>query len=521
LAVLLGVAVLAMAVALLFAEAIPKQQIAVLAALSAVTIVVLFRRTPTMLLFAWVLLITYNRQYFSFEALTGDWGSQGLYWTPADAVLCVMLGIWAYDTVIRRRPLQLSWSPLAWFLPFIAVAGLSATAGAQIGWGYSELIRWLKIALIVIFLTHELRTRSWTCVAALGFAVFLQSGLGVLQVVLKSSTGLLSMFSGAGPEGGTIVATLNETARVRASGTMVHPNVLGPYLLFLLPLFLALAVGSTDRRVRWGSAFVCLLGYLGLVGTMSRLPIILGLIEAAFTLLVMVALWRVSATRVLAIGSVAGAIILGFGAIFVGEIHSRVVGDFEQSMKFRMEYNEVALEIWREHPLLGIGLNNFPEGLAEHSPRLAKIVDDMQSGRKKFGVRVAAPVHNLYLLILAETGAFGLVAFVVLLIGSLWTGLRAIALTKGPVQLMAIGLFVGLIAQFVQQTMDFSLWMDPGLVTFTNIFCLLSAALSNSGSQNDTLIYSSQETVTRQGRGIMSTSIGLHRQNVTLSYSHG
>ena len=40
-------------------------------------------------------------------------------------------------------------------------------------------------------------------------------------------------------------------------------------------------------------------------------------------------------------------------------IMKRISGDFGRSIEFRAQYNRVALSIWREFPVFGIGLNNF------------------------------------------------------------------------------------------------------------------------------------------------------------------
>src|SRR5690606_9162902 len=133
--------------------------------------------------------------------------------------------------------------------------------------------------------------------------------------------------------------------------------------------------------------------------------------------------------------------------------------------------------MWQDKPIFGIGLNHFTDHVDEHSPRLAEIIADSDDNRKKIGLRVLAPVHNLYLFVLSETGAVGLLAFLILLFGALYTGVRASVRTSGAVQLVSIGLTVGLVGQCLQQTMDFSMWMDPGLVTFSIVFCLLSSAL--------------------------------------------
>lgn len=487
---MLLVAILAMRLGIRFGEASTKQQIIMLAGLGGGAVLLVTRQALPILLFGWVMLLTYNRQYYSFDGAFGNYGSQGLYWIPADAVLVCMLAIWAYDAVTRKTEIHLLKQPMPWYVPFLIAAGLSALVGEHLAWGAAEWLRWVKLAVLVAFLSHYLTGRLWwLCLAAFAVAATVQSGLGFTQVAMNTSTGLLSMLTGGGTEDTTIVASLGgEAGRARASGTMAHPNILGPFLLILAPAFLALAMGARDWRVRVPAAIACLASYVGIAGTMSRLPIALGLFEAGLVLVVLLGMRLISLKHVMALATfsgIAGIILL---IVFLEPIMERFSGDLKESFEFRATYNEVALAMWKDNPILGVGLNHFPEHLPEHSAKLAQIVDEMEEGRKKFGLRISAPVHNLYLLVMSETGSLGLLGFLALLFGALYTGVRASARATGALQLAAIGLSVGLVGQYLQQLMDFSLWMDPGLVTFTAVFCLLTAASHGNASEEPFLL---------------------------------
>ncbi len=482
---MLVVAVVAMRLGVRFGEASTKQQIIMVAGLGGGVVLLASGRVLPLLLFGWVMLLTYNRQYYSFDGILGDYGSQGLYWIPADAALVCMLAVWAYEAVTQRQSIHPMRKPVPWYVPFLVAAGLSALVGEHLAWGASEWLRWVKLAVIVAFLSHHVRGRLWwVCIGALGVAAVVQSGLGFTQVAMNTSTGLFSMLTGGGTASETLVQSFGGSARTRASGTLAHPNILGPFLLFLAPAFLALAIGGRDWRVRVPAAVACLASYAGLAATMSRLPIALSLLEAALTLVVLLGMRLVSLRQVLALAAFAGTGAVILLMVLLEPIMERFSGDLKASFEFREQYNDVALAMWQNNPLLGVGLNHFPEHLSEHSAKLGQLVDEMGEGRKKFGLRVSAPVHNLYLLVMSETGTVGLVAFLVLLFGALYTGICASVRTSGAVQLAAIGLTVGLVGQYLQQLMDFSLWMDPGLVTFSLVFCLLTAALDGAAPED-------------------------------------
>jgi len=72
-------------------------------------------------------------------------------------------------------------------------------------------------------------------------------------------------------------------------------------------------------------------------------------------------------------------------------------GISEKPVQERIQLIKFSLEMIKSNPILGVGLNNFIVRLPEY----------WQSGQ----IRLLQPVHNIYLLILAETGLVGLIIF--------------------------------------------------------------------------------------------------------------
>jgi O-antigen ligase len=89
-------------------------------------------------------------------------------------------------------------------------------------------------------------------------------------------------------------------------------------------------------------------------------------------------------------------------------------------------------------------------------------------------IRAIAAVHNLYLLLLAETGILGLGAFLVFLIGALGIGIRAICRTTGDWRGICLGLLVGIIGVLGHQMTEFSLWIDSTWYTFAIVVGMLN-----------------------------------------------
>ena len=65
---------------------------------------------------------------------------------------------------------------------------------------------------------------------------------------------------------------------------------------------------------------------------------------------------------------------------------------------------------------------------------------------------------------------------VILVIGALGAGVSAVWKTEGVWAAACAGLLVGITGQLLQQTMDFSLWVDPAWYTFALMIALLGTA---------------------------------------------
>ena len=70
-----------------------KSLLEILAAVGTLLLALLSRRAKEVFLAAYILALTYNRQYFSFNGLFGDMGPHGIYWVPADPLLLLLFEI--------------------------------------------------------------------------------------------------------------------------------------------------------------------------------------------------------------------------------------------------------------------------------------------------------------------------------------------------------------------------------------------------------------------------------------------
>ncbi len=444
------------------------------AAAGAVALAVASGRPREVFLAAYILALTYNRQYFGlFIEVFGTTRGTGVYWTPADLMLLCLFGSAVLEGAIGRargvaREREIATAPVLFFL---AAAVLTTLMAERPDLAMTDTVRIAKFALLLAWLHRHMDRSLWlTAVAALAFSMMLQSVLGVAQVVLRAGDGLLSVVGvGAGLD--------IETAMFnRARGTLGHPNMLGPYLLMLAPAAFGVVLFSRQPLLRLIALAVTVATMAGLLATKSRAPGMLML--ASLPLAVIVAVWLRALSPRLAIGAaLCGLLVLGAALMpFLNDIIARFTEDFGASIDFRGEYNRAALLVFDESPLLGVGYGGSGTRMLELLPVLAFELRQILAQAETLDMRTAAPVHNLYLLILAEGGSLGLAGFLTLLGWSVWRGIRASLLTEGAIRGICVGLTVGILLQAVQQTVDFSLWVDPSWYTLALMIALLGTA---------------------------------------------
>src|SRR5262245_3511576 len=437
------------------------------------------RRPKLVLLFAWVVSLTYNRQYFSFEAIAGDNAMQGPYWIVSDGFLFLLLAIWIYEAAILKRRQEPRSFAVYWLFVPLAMTGLLSSLGAdRPDWSLYELIRAVKVVLILLYVRYNFtRDAWWTCAAAMTCAAVFQAGLRIAEVATERSGVFGVLGLGGAPEDIPEQFTQeNFYGWFRATGTMNHPPNLACYFLLTIPLPVAVALGAPQVMLRAAAACASLVALMGLACTLSRWPWVLAALQVLFVVLTLTWVRRLPVGRTLALLST-GALAAVIAILpFMDVIVDRVTRDFGRSIEFRQSENDVALAMFADHPLTGVGLNNYSLHIAEYGSELAWALDYTDVAVKQVRVRFIAAPQNGFLLPLAETGVGGLAAFVFYLGAVLVVGIRSIAASEGLQKAALIGLVTGLLGVIAQQIIDYSFWVDPVFYTFALIAAMLAAS---------------------------------------------
>ncbi len=246
---------------------------------------------------------------------------------------------------------------------------------------------------------------------------------------------------------------------IRAVGTFGPHDVMGMATTVSLGLVCAvgIALGRVPVRQRIIAAGCASVLLLPLALSFSRGAWIATVLTC--TVQLVLAGWR-RALKVAGAAVAAGVILVGgFGvgsALLQQRIDSiaQVTEAPDQSVVDRYTLWASATEIWRLHPLTGVGLKGFPEYRDGHAT-LA-----LSSGSETDGAGVAyqrQPLlspHNMYLLVLSEQGLIGLLALAGSWLALLVCGTRRLLRVRadGPgldCGLIACGLLLWLLTDFV------------------------------------------------------------------------
>jgi O-antigen ligase len=349
------------------------------------------------------------------------------------------------------------------FLLLVLVHVLSVLVAYDSSLALLELIRLLKMGLVVLVVRHYVKTENdlRLVLSVLLGIMIVQGVLATVQTFFGTSLGL-----GFLGESDTILTGQQQGVVFgRAGGTLGHANALGYFYEMTLPI--ALGIFLWQGRSWLKTVSFCALG-VGLFGaflTYSRATWIAVLIGLGVVVVATTIMHKRHRARNFRYATMALLVIVIIGVVFRDSITQRVTLFGQNSWVFRLQTFELAVNMFQEHPLLGIGANNY----------LAAVNAYNYTGAASTAA-LTAPVHNILLLLAAETGLLGISAFAILLAS---IGFRAYHIAKKRADLItpsAIGIFAGIIALMAHSMLDWLFRYDPVYMLFWFDIGLLLAA---------------------------------------------
>ena len=321
-------------------------------------------------------------------------GTPGLMISSLDMVLFVLYAIWIADAARGKPGPRLS--PVARIsLPAAALIGASLLSILQAPYpelSVYEVIEVLKMYFLFLYLANNIRDDQdlkFIVHAFIALLIF-EGALSYLQhrydePFFPSSLGGPKEIDG------------------RVSGTWSDFNDAAWYLTFVLPLSLSMLVVLDSYRQKFVYGLSLVLGSAALVWSGSRAGwISFGVAGAVVGALVFSNIRRrETISKILMVSMLVTVLACPLFPRLYTKVYERLTGEDQGSAESRIPQFEIAFDIIKDHPLLGVGINNYSEIMWAY--------DNTAEG---LGSITYFPVHNIFLHVTAETGVLGAAAFI-------------------------------------------------------------------------------------------------------------
>lgn len=400
---------------------------------------------------------------FPFSREVSFRGLSSALQVPTEPLCFIFVFVWLLRSLLKKRRAFLS-SPLAKPIGLFLIVLFCSTF-------YSEF--WIRT------------TKAWVNICwyiLIGFVYPLNNlknmrdvrftvRILMVAVVLVSSFGLLYLFFPG--------------LRTQDAQSGIVPDVFFPehgsysaYLSFYFAIALAFFIGSRNeiKRLKWFLA-VLLLGCAVLL-SFARAAWV-GII---FLLLIMgMARWRDLMTfrTIFKLGAVLLLLLFVMGSMGLLssiEQHARTVTDVEENVSNLERFHRwmVAINIFKDHPLLGIGTGTYEEVYPAYKIRALETPIS----------RMYAGVHSEYLTILSENGLVGFVAWMAMLVSLYVWGQRMYRRTGDVyVRSLILGVLGGFTTYLVHAFFNDYLSYDKVAIPFWLCFGLVAVIGRITGGQ--------------------------------------
>lgn len=331
---------------------------------------------------------------FSYvSGIRSDYLSPTIYTTD---ILIVVLFIFFVSGLLKERKKKI-FDAKNFLFPIVILVllsfGILISKNQLAGW--YGLLKILEFSFFAIYTAKNIR--NWTQVRVL-FLTFLpgiifESSLAILQYLNQRSLGSVFYFFGErtfnSQTPGIANASLDGNLFLRPYATFSHPNVLAGYLVLSLTLIIFIFNRFSSKIFKVFLFTIILLGTSALFLTLGRASVVLWVLVLLIYFL----------SKSKGFGkSFAGPIylalaIIAFIAAFFSPIYLRFaqINFYDPAFLERLRLAKSSLGMVFDHPLLGVGINNFLNNLSSYQKPLGDIL-------------FLQPVHNIFLLVLSETG---------------------------------------------------------------------------------------------------------------------
>lgn len=415
------------------------------------------------LFYGWVTTIPFGYRVLLISFVPGvhEYETAWLYLNDFFLVGFVGLGIYLIGwregkKILKNFRLGKYWAEtgLVIFLISAAAGVLSASLPGLAGYQLLRLTLNVSAAVMTGYLLRKKLAEVRVILGLVAGLAGFQALVAFWQFKLQHSLGLALLgepFLSRSAAGMSKIIISNSEI-VRAYGTFLHPNILAAFLVIGFGALLYFFAKEQRRVYQYGFLALLYLVSLGLITTMSRSGWI-----ALIALAAVGVGWLAIKNFRRAVWL--GAVLMIMAAAAVWPMRDFVfpraqVSRYEEAVTARLSYIDLGKKIIKDNPA-GVGLGNqvyytYKNGLYR------------QAGMNQFWLW--QPIHNLYLIMGAETGIFGLAVWLAVVLGLIIRGLKCKNIY--PIMILAGLLTFGLFDHFLWTIAagQAILWLAIGLL---------------------------------------------------------
>lgn len=288
------------------------------------------------------------------------------------------------------------------YLCFISICLLfEVLLSKEILEGFYSLLKFMEFSLLGFSLYSFFKNENYKRILfwGLGFGVLLESAIGFLQFIKQGSIGGAFYFLGertfTSTTPGIANATINGALELRPYATFSHPNVFA-FFLFIAMSVTILLFKNLNKKEKILATIVLFFGTFILFLTLSRLGIILFLLFLGLKLYFSLKTLRKKIILLIVF------ILICLIVFIKTPLFYRFSYFQTQDISQRVSLLVIALRVFLRNPIWGVGIGEFLYQI----PFFSTV---------KSGEFLIQPVHNIYFLILAQTGLVGLILALFLL----------------------------------------------------------------------------------------------------------
>ncbi len=300
-----------------------------------------------------------------------------------DLLVLGLITCWLINTVfLKKRDTSINIVALNLLLLFLLTQSVSLANSLNFFAGLFRVEQLLVSGLFGLYIgSLGVKNLKVRLLAPLFIGMFFESLLAISQFLFGRSLGFWVLGERRFDITTPVIAKFNWFNQIllRPYATFPHPNVLATYIILLFPFIQIIK----SKRLK---VLLSFFGVLTVIFSFSRVAIVLLVL---YSLPYLLKRLKFFLFLLLLLGPL---LFIRFSAIF----------NFD-SLSFirREELAEIAIKAFIEQPVVGIGLNSFINYVS---------ISEVIAGPSRF----LQPVHNIYLLLLVETGVVGFLGFVIL-----------------------------------------------------------------------------------------------------------